>query len=145
MAGQGLIESYVHGGRIGVLVELNCETDFVARTEDFKAFAHDLAMHVAAMAPEYLRPEDVPAEVIDTEKSIYAEASAGGKSAEVAEKIVAGQLEKFYSDRCLTKQPFLKDSEQTVEAVLAGLIAKLGENIVIARFVRYEVGQRDGR
>lgn len=145
VAAAGLIESYVHSGRIGVLVEVNCETDFVARTDDFKTFAHDVAMHIAAMAPQYVRPEDVPTEVINKEKTIYAEAAGSGKPAEVVEKIVAGKLEKFYSEVALMKQPFMKDSEQTVENLVTDLIAKLGENIVIGRFVRYEVGEDDGR
>lgn len=141
----GLIESYVHSGRIGVLAEINCETDFVARTEDFKGFAHDLAMHIAAMAPEYLRPEEVPTKVIESEKGIYAEAAGDGKPAEVVDKIVAGKLDKFYAEKCLLKQPFLKDAEQTIETVLTDLIAKLGENIVISRFIRYELGETSGQ
>ena len=141
----GLIESYVHGGRIGVLVEVNCETDFVARTDDFKTFAHDVAMHIAALSPQYVRPEDIPTDIIETEKTIYTEAAGADKPADVTQKIVAGKLEKFYSEVTLLKQPFVKNSEQTVETVMTDLVAKLGENIVIGRFVRYEVGEDDGR
>lgn len=135
----GIIESYTHSGRIGVLVEVNCETDFVARTEDFKSFAHDVAMQVAATAPDYIKPEDVPAEVIDREKAVYG-ADTKGKPAEVADKIVAGKLDKFYSEVCLVKQPFIKDDKTTIEQLLIDLIAKLGENIVIRRISRFELG-----
>lgn len=135
----GVIESYTHSGRIGVLVEVNCETDFVARTDDFKNFAHDVAMQVAATAPEYILPSEVPKHVITKEREIYA-ADAKGKSADVAEKIASGKLEKFYAEVCLIKQPFIKDDKQTIEELLTTLIAKLGENVVIRRISRFELG-----
>lgn len=136
----GLIESYVHSGRIGVLVEINCETDFVALTPDFKEFSRDIAMHIAAANPEYLNPEAVPAEVVKNEREIYANDTAG-KPAEVAEKIVEGKLAKYYQGVCLVKQPFIKDPDKTIEQLTTELIAKLGENIVIRRFNRIELGQ----
>ena len=136
----GLIDSYIHNGTIGVLVELGCETDFVARTEDFKQFAHDLAMHVAAHDPEYSSPEAVPAEVLEREKSRFSdEAKAAGKPVEIVEKLVTGKLDKFYEQVCLTHQPFVKDPDNTVEQVLTQLIAKLGENITITRYIRYSL------
>lgn len=138
-ARQGLIEAYVHGGRIGVVVEVNCETDFVARTEDFKAFARDVAMHIAAANPEYLNAEAVPADVIENEKSIYRK-EVEGKPAEIIEKIVEGKLNKFYEGVCLVNQPFVKDPDVTVGKLTTDLIAKLGENIVIRRYERMELG-----
>lgn len=138
-AKNGLVESYLHGGRIGVLVEVNCETDFVARTEDFKTFTHDIAMQVAATNPEYVRPEDVPEDVIAREREIYA-SGAEGKPAEVAEKIIAGKLDKFFEGICLVKQPFIKDEKQTIEQLTTDLIAKIGENVVIRRMARFELG-----
>jgi elongation factor Ts len=139
-ARNGLIEAYVHGARIGVLVEVNCETDFVARTDDFKNFTRDVAMHIAALNPEYLSPEAVPAEVVAKEREIYANEVAG-KPAEIIEKIVDGKLAKYYAGVCLLNQPFIKDDSKTVGALLTELIAKLGENIVVRRYVRYELGQ----
>lgn len=136
----GLIASYVHGGRIGVLVEVNCETDFVARTEDFKEFARDIAMHVAASSPEYLNPEMVPAEVVEREKEIYRK-EVEGKPAEIIEKIVEGKLAKYYEQVCLVNQPFVKDPDVSVGKLTSELVAKLGENIVIRRFERMELGQ----
>jgi elongation factor Ts len=135
----GLIESYVHGGRIGVLVEVNCETDFVARTEDFKTFVRDVAMHVAAASPQYLNPEAVPEEQVESEKSIYRK-EVEGKPAEIIEKIVDGKLAKFYEQVCLVNQPFVKDPDVTVGKLTTDLIAKLGENIVIRRYERMELG-----
>jgi elongation factor Ts len=135
----GLIEGYVHSGRIGVLVEVNCETDFVARTEDFKEFARDIAMHVAAANPEYLRPEDVPAEVVEKEREIYRK-EVEGKPAEIIEKIVGGKLAKYYEQVCLLNQPFVKDPDVTVGKLTTNLVAKLGENIVVRRFERMELG-----
>lgn len=135
----GLIESYVHGGRIGVLVEVNCETDFVARTNDFKAFVRDVAMHIAASNPEYLSPEGVPASVVESEKSIYRK-EVEGKPAEILEKIVDGKLAKYYEQICLLNQPFIKDPDVTVGKLTTDLVAKLGENIVIRRFERMELG-----
>lgn len=143
VARAGLIEGYVHAGRIGVLVEVNCETDFVARTEDFKAFAHDIAMQVAASSPTYLTPSDIPEDVIEKEQAIYA-AEAKGKPAEVIEKIVSGKLEKYYQAVCLTKQAFIKDDSKTIEDLTKELIAKVGENVVIRRMVRLELGEISG-
>ena len=135
----GLIDSYVHSGRIGVLVEVNCETDFVARTDDFKQFVHDVALHVASANPEYLKPEDVPAEVVEREKGVYRK-EAAGKPEAVQEKIVEGKLNKYYEQVCLLNQPFVKDPDVTVAGLTTALVAKLGENIVIRRFVRVELG-----
>jgi elongation factor Ts len=135
----GLIEAYVHSGRIGVLVEVNCETDFVARTEDFKAFARDIAMHVAAANPEYLNPESVPAEVVEREKAIYRK-EVEGKPTEIMDKIVEGKLAKYYEQVCLVNQPFVKDPDITVAKLTTDLVAKLGENIVIRRYERMELG-----
>ncbi|HEX3082026.1 MAG TPA: translation elongation factor Ts [Candidatus Saccharimonadia bacterium] len=135
----GLVEGYVHGGRIGVLVEVNCETDFVARTDDFKAFVRDIAMHVAAAAPQYLNPEAVPADVVESERDIYRKEVAG-KPAEIIEKIVDGKLNKFYEQVCLVNQPFVKDPDVTIGKLTTDMIAKLGENIVIRRYERMELG-----
>jgi elongation factor Ts len=135
----GLIEGYVHSGRIGVLVEVNCETDFVAMTEEFKTFARDVAMHVAASNPEYLNPDQVPAEVIEREKAVYRK-EVEGKPAEIIEKIVDGKLAKYYEQFCLLNQPFVKDPDLTVGKLTTNLVAKLGENIVIRRFDRMELG-----
>ena len=135
----GLIEGYVHGGRIGVLVEINCETDFVQRTPEFKEFARDIAMHVAAANPEYLAPADVPADVVEKEKSIYRK-EVEGKPAEIIEKIVDGKLSKYYEQVCLLNQPFVKDPDVSVGKLTTALVAKLGENIVIRRFERMELG-----
>ena len=139
VASQGLVEAYVHGGRIGVVVEVNCETDFVARTDDFKRFVRDIAMQIAAASPEYVRPEDVPRELIEKETEIY-RADLQGKPAEVADKIVGGKLDKFYAEVCLMKQPFIKDPSLTVEQLTTDMIAKLGENIVVRRMSRLELG-----
>jgi len=136
----GLIEAYVHGGRIGVLVEVNCETDFVARTPDFKEFVRDIALQVAATNPEYLSPEAVPAEVVEREKAIYAR-EAEGKPEAVIGKIVDGKLAKYYEQACLTRQPFVKDPDLSVAKLTTNLVAKLGENIVIRRFARWELGE----
>ncbi len=136
----GMVEAYVHGGRIAVLVEVNCETDFVARTDDFKTFARDVAMHVAAANPEYLTSEDVPADVVEAERKLAAK-GAEGKPEEVVAKIVDGKLAKYYEGVCLVNQPFVKDPDKTVGQLTTELIAKLGENIVVRRFVRYELGQ----
>lgn len=135
----GIITSYVHSDRIGVLVEINCETDFVARTEDFKEFAKDVAMQVAATSPEYATPSDIPEAVIEKEKEIY-RAEVEGKPAEVIEKIVEGKLAKYYETVCLTHQPFVKDPDKKVDDLTKELIAKLGENIIIRRFERIELG-----
>lgn len=147
-AKSGLIEAYVHGGRIGVLVEVNCETDFVARTDDFKEFAHDIAMHVAATSPEYINPDEVPADVISKERNLYLEelasTAAAAKPAEVKEKIISGKLEKYFEGICLVRQPFVKDPSKSIDDLTKELIGKLGENIVIRRFERLELGQIDG-
>ncbi len=137
----GVIAEYVHGGRIGVLVEINCETDFVALTEDFKAFAHDVAMHIAAANPEYLNPESVPANLVEKERELFlAEIEGQNKPAEIVDKIVSGKLEKYYETICLTKQAFVKDPDKTIEALTTDIIAKVGENIVIRRYSRMELG-----
>ncbi len=142
-AAEGLVGSYVHGGgKIGVLIEVNCETDFVARTPDFQALVKDLAMQVAAANPRYVRREDVPEAVREAEMAIYrAQASQSGKPGPVIEKIVAGKLEKFYSEACLLEQSFIKDPERTVAQVIADLVARVGENIVVRRFARFQVGE----
>lgn len=137
----GLVDSYLHSGRIGVLVEVNCETDFVARTLDFKNFVHDICMQVAATAPAYVKPEDVPETELNKEREVY-KADTEGKPAEVAEKIMTGKLDKYYEGVCLMRQPFIKDDKQTIEQLTTALIAKLGENIVIRRFVRFELGEQ---
>lgn len=135
----GLIEAYVHGGRIGVIVEINCETDFVARTVEFKEFARDVAMHIAATNPEYLSLEAVPAEVVEQERSIYRKEVAG-KPEQIVDKIVEGKLAKFYENSCLMQQVFIKDPDMTVTKLTSNLVAKLGENIVIRRYDRFELG-----
>ncbi len=142
-ASEGLIGSYVHaGGKIGVMVEVNCETDFVAKTEDFQVFAKDLSMHVAAINPSYIQREDVPPEVLEKEREIYrVQARATGKPEKVIEKIVDGKLEKFYSEVCLLEQPFVKDPDLTVKDLLNSLIGKMGEKIEIRRFCRFQVGE----
>jgi elongation factor Ts len=139
---QGLIGYYIHaGGQIGVLVEINCESDFVARTEDFQGLAHDVAMHIAATDPRYLRREDVPADVLEKEKEIARErALAEGKPEKVLDKIVEGRIAKFYEEACLLDQPFVKEATTTIDQLVKAKIAKLGENIAIARFVRIKVG-----
>jgi len=139
----GLVVSYVHpGGKIGVLVELNCETDFVAKTPEFHQLAKDLAMHIAALDPKYLRKEDVDPEVLDREREIYREkARASGKPANVIDKIVEGQLSKFYADFCVYEQPFVKDDSITVGQLIADRIVKTGENISLRRFARYKLGE----
>lgn len=140
-AATGVIESYVHGGKIGVLVEVNCETDFVARTDDFKEFCRDVAMQVAAASPTYLNPESIPAEDLKKEQAIIKdEVASSGKPAEHTEKIVEGKLAKWYEEVCLLNQKFVKDPEKTIEQLRQELVAKLGENIVVSRFARLEVG-----
>lgn len=138
----GLIEAYVHSGKIGVLVELMCETDFVARTDDFKELIHGIAMQVAATNPAYLSPEDVPADVIHKDQNLYrTQAKTEGKKTDFVDKIVEGKLAKFYSEVCLIKQPFIKDPNVTIEDLIKEKIAKLGENITLTRYVRMELGQ----
>ena len=142
-AREGLIESYGHpGGRVGVLVEVNCETDFVARTKEFEAFVHDVALHVAAMSPLYLSVEDVPQEHLEAEKAIYRKrALEEGKPENIVERIIKGRLKKFYSETCLLEQPFVRDDDIIMKDLVKQKIAELKENIVIRRFVRYELGQ----
>src|SRR3984893_11976915 len=139
---QGLIGSYIHhGGQLGVLVEVNCESDFVARTDDFKELVHDISMHVAAADPKYVRKEDVPTAEIEKEKDIQrARALAEGKPEKMVDKIVEGRMSKFYEEVCLYNQPFVKENTLTVEEVIKTKIAKLGENIGVARFTRFKVG-----
>jgi len=139
---QGLIGTYIHaGGQLGVMVEINCESDFVARTEDFKELVHDVAMHIAAADPRYLRKEDVPAAVLDQEKDIARERARGeGKPDKILDKIVEGRIAKFYEEVCLLDQPFVKEATTTVAQLVKTKIAKLGENIAIARYVRFKVG-----
>jgi elongation factor Ts len=141
-ASEGVIGSYIHpGGKIGVLVEVNCESDFVARTEEFQLLVKDLAMHVAASNPLYLRREDVPEEAIAREKNIYeVQAKEGGKPERIVERIVQGKLEKFFQDVCLLEQPFVKDPDLSVNQRVSSAIAKLGENIVVRRFQRFQLG-----
>jgi elongation factor Ts len=142
-ATEGLIGSYIHaGGKMGVLVEINCETDFVARTEEFQNFVKNMAMHIAATNPQYVRREDVPSEVIEKEKEIYrTQALEAGKPEKVIPKIVEGKLERFYSEVCLLEQTYFRDSDMTVKEVLDQMIAKFGENITIRRFARFQLGE----
>jgi elongation factor Ts len=145
-ASDGLIVSYVHGGgKIGVLIELNCETDFVARTDEFSALAKNLAMQVAAASPAYVSREDVPEPVLEKERAILrTQAASAGKSEAVVERIVQGRLEKFFSETCLLEQPFIRDPQITVQDLIKGIIAKVGENVVVRRFCRYQVGEPSG-
>jgi len=144
-ASEGLIESYIHMGKIGTLVEVNCETDFVARTEDFKELARDIAMHIAATNPLYLSREDVPQDVLEHEKEIY-RSQVTNKPPQVVEKIIEGKLEKFYTDMCLLEQIFVKDADQKkkVKDIVTDKIAKLGENILVRRFARFQLGEIAG-
>ena len=140
---EGAVYSYIHGeGKVGVLVEINCETDFVARTEQFRGFVKDVAMHVAAANPTYVRSEEVPADVLTKEKEIaVAQMQASGKPAAVLEKIAEGKIKKFYEDSCLLNQAFVKDPNKTIEQLLKETIAALGENISVRRFTRYVLGE----
>jgi elongation factor Ts len=139
---EGAVASYIHaGGKIGVLVEINCESDFVARTEDFKELVHDVAMHIAASDPKFVRKEDVTAEDFEREKDIYrAQAAASGKPANIIEKMIEGRMAKFYEEVCLLDQPFIKDQSITITQLIATKIGKLGENIAVRRFARFKVG-----
>ncbi len=139
---EGSVASYIHaGGKIGVLVEVNCESDFVARTEDFKELIHDIAMHIAASDPKYVRKEDVTAADFAREKDIFLDqAVKSGKPAHIAEKMVAGKMEKFYEEVCLLEQPFIKDQTISISQLIAAKIGKLGENIAVRRFARFKVG-----
>jgi elongation factor Ts len=140
---EGSVESYIHaGGKIGVLLEVNCESDFVARTEDFKELIHDIAMHIAASDPKFVRKEDVTPEAYEREKDIYrAQAASTGKPPQVVDKIVEGKMSKFYEEVCLLEQPFIKDQNISVNQLIASKIGKLGENISVRRFVRFKVGE----
>ena len=138
---EGIVAAYIHlQGKVGVLVEVNCETDFVARNENFREFVKDITLHIAAAEPQYVSRDDVPASVIEAERAIY-EAQVKGKPANVASKIVDGKLDKFYSTVCLLEQGFIKNPDETIGDLLKAKIAELGENIVIRRFVRYLVGE----
>ena len=142
-ASEGLIGHYIHaGGKIGVIVEINCESDFVARTDAFQQLCHDVAMHIAAVDPRYVRREDVTAEMLEREREIYAaQARATGKPDAVIQKIVTGKMEKFYEESCLYEQHFIKDETMTIGEKITQAIAKLGENIAIRRFSRFKVGE----
>jgi elongation factor Ts len=144
--GEGAIASYIHaGGKIGVLVEVNCETDFVARTDDFQELVRDIAMHIAAADPRFLRREEVTPEVLERERKIYREqVLQQGKPEHIADRIVDGKLEKFYSEQVLLEQPFVKDPDQTVTELIAAKIGKIGENIQVSRFVRFRLGDAEG-
>ncbi|MFC7441713.1 translation elongation factor Ts [Laceyella putida] len=143
IAAEGIVESYIHaGGRIGVLVEVNCETDFVAKNEDFRQFVKDVAMQIAAMNPKYVRRDEIPQEEIEKEREILKQqALQEGKPANIVDKMVEGRLTKHFKDICLVDQPFVKDSDKTIDQVTKELIAKIGENINIRRFVRFEMGE----
>lgn len=140
---EGRVEVYVHpGNRVAVMLELNCETDFVARTDDFEALAHDLALHIAFAAPRYLAQQDIPEEVIERERAVYrAQALEEGKPEHIVDRIVGGKLTKFYEQVCLMEQPFVKDEDKSVKDLIDDVLAKLGEKIVLRRFVRYELGE----
>jgi elongation factor Ts len=140
-AKEGIVSSYIHlGGRVGVLIEVNCETDFVAKNENFQDFVKDITLHIAAANPKFLSREEVSPELIAKEREIAAE-QVKGKPANIVDKIVEGKLEKIYSDLCLLEQPFIKDDKKTINDVVKGKIAELGENIIIRRFVRYATGE----
>lgn len=147
VAAEGLVDSYIHaGGKIGVLVEVNCETDFVARGEEFRNFVHDLAMHVAAAEPRYTTKEEVPAEVLDKEREIALDQAKqdpknANKPQQVLDKIVEGRLSKFYQEACLMEQPFVKDQNITVSQLVTSMVAKTGENVKVRRFVRFKMGE----
>jgi len=139
-AKEGLVEAYIHGGgRLGVLLELNCETDFVARTADFRGLAHDLAMQVAATNPQYLTPQDIPTDVLEGQRRREREQVEGDKPEEVVERILEGKLKKYYQEVCLLEQPFIKDEGVSIRELMTAKIAKLGENIKVRRFARFEL------
>jgi elongation factor Ts len=143
IASEGIVGSYIHaGGKIGVLVEVNCETDFVAKNEGFQTFVKDIAMHIAAASPLYVRREEVPAELLEREKAIYRDkAKESGKPDAIIEKIVDGQVNKFYSDICLLEQAFVKDPDKTIQTYLNETIASIGENMSIRRFTKFVLGE----
>jgi elongation factor Ts len=139
---EGLIGTYVHQGKIGVMVEVNCETDFVSRNEEFQTLVKDIAMQIAASEPRFVRKEDVTDEILAAEREIYKEqARSSGKPEKILDKIVEGRMEKFYSETCLLEQPFIKDLNVAVKDYIAGHIQKIGENIQVRRFVRYRIGE----
>lgn len=142
-AKDGVIASYIHmGGKIGVLVEVNCETDFVAKTDDFQRFAKDLTMHIAAANPLFVRPDEISAEVIERERDIYRSQSLAEKKPEkIWDKIIEGKMKKYYEDVCLVNQKFIRDTDITIETLVNNMIAKTGENIVIRRFTRFQLGE----
>ena len=144
-ANEGAVGTYIHaGGKIGVMIEINCESDFVARTEDFQELLKDIAMHIAAVDPRYVRREDVTAADLDREREVYrAQAAATGKPAPVVEKIVEGKMTKFYEEVCLLEQPFIKEQSVTIQQLIATKIGKLGENITVRRFARFKVGDNN--
>jgi elongation factor Ts len=142
---EGIIYSYIHhpGGKVGVMLELNCESDFVAKTDDFKALAKDIAMHIAAMAPAYVSREDVPEADVERERQILIDqAKEEGKPEQVIEKIVTGRIDKFFKENCLVEQEFVKDPDLTITDLLKNAIAKLGENMLVGRFIRFQVGEK---
>ena len=143
VAAEGLVEAYIHGGgRIGVLVEVNCETDFVAKTDAFKELVKDIAMHIAATNPSYLKREEVPTAELEHEQAVLAEQARNeGKPEKIIEKMVAGRIEKYYKKVCLMEQPFVKDPDKTISDLITESIAKIGENISIRRFTRYQLGE----
>ncbi len=145
-AKDGKVAAYIHGGgRIGVLVEVNCETDFVARTDEFQALVNEIALQIAAMSPRYIKREDVPPEVVEHERALYrAQALGEGKPERIVERIVDGRMEKFYQEVCLLEQTYIRDESKTIDELVKEAIAKTGENIVIRRFARFELGESLG-
>jgi len=143
VAAEGVVEAYIHGGgRIGVLVEINCETDFVAKTDNFKALARDIAMQIAAANPSFVRREEVPAEIVEHEREVLrAQALNEGKPANIVEKMITGRVEKYYKEVCLLEQAFIKDPDRTVTQLINESISKIGENISVRRFTRYQLGE----
>jgi len=143
IAADGIVGSYIHpGGRVGVLIEVNCETDFVAKTDEFQQLVRDLAMQVAASAPRYVAREEVPADEIESEKQIYrAQAEKSGKPAQVIEKIVTGQVDRFFKDVCLLEQPFIKENDRTVSDIVKEAIVRFGVNVAVRRFARFQLGE----
>ena len=144
IATDGLVSSYIHaGGKMGVLVEINCETDFVAKTEDFQTFVKNIAMHIAAANPQYIRREEIPEDVLERERAIHrTQAQEAGKPQKIIDKIVEGKMERFYSEVCLLEQTYVRDSDLTIKEFLDAMIAKIGENISIRRFARFQLGEK---
>ena len=143
IAAEGIVDSYIHmGGSVGVLVEVNCETDFVAKTDDFKELVHDIALHIAAAAPEYLSREEVPAENVEHEKEVLrAQALNEGKPEKIVDKMVEGRIDKYYKDVCLLEQPFVKDPDVSIQEMITQKVAKIGEKITVRRFARFKMGE----